>query len=210
MCKIEINDFPANYISYKPTVRFGDKGYLVEKFSPYYEIIVSLSEIYKCPFCGQVIQLDHKCNCDEYKKAFEKTLENYGCIPSKCTFDLRTSMQKSLTFYRTVDEIKSRLLKRQEIKAFDVDFWDFSDMYPVCGEKGFRFANPSYEDGVLKFYWKNLKTKSVFLCSLDGLEVETHRSLSLQEVIRNDKNPLYEKIAEFADWNDFCRVLKKS
>lgn len=208
--KSKINDFPTNYISYEPTVMFGDTGYLVEKFNPYSEIIVILSEIHHCPFCGQRITWSHKCNCDRYKTAFENLLKIYGCVPIKKS--MIQQIGKNPTFYRMVNEIKSRKLKKQEIKAFDTDFWDFSVWYQECGEKGFRFANPSYDSDsqTLQFYWKNLKTKSVFLCSLPGLKVETHRSLFLQEVVQNGKNQLHEKIAEFAGWNDFCKVLKKS
>ena len=200
MCKIN-NNSPTNYISYEPTVLFGDKGYLVKEFYPYYEIVVVLSEINKCPFCGQVIKSDLKCNCDEYKRAFKKLLKNYG-IPSKSTFDLRMYMQESPTFYRLVDEISLRSLEEQEINAFDANFWDFSIMHPVCGDKGFRLANPSYENGVLKFYWKDLKTKKVFLCSLE-LEVDVKKSFFL---VAGENRKL---IAECKDWNELCELLKK-
>lgn len=208
MCNSKISNFPANYISYEPTVRFGDTGYLVEKFNPYYEIVVVLSEINKCPFCGQVVELSHKCNCDEYKKAFENLLKNYGCGPIKSMFQ---QIGKNPVFYRTVDEISSRLLKKQEIDAFDADFWDFSILYPVCGKKGFRLVNPSYDfdSQTLQFYWKDLATKSVFLCSLQGLEVETNKRLFLRETVYNGGNASYKQLAEYRDWNAFCEVLKK-
>lgn len=192
----------ANYIRYVPKVTFREPGYLVELFDPYQEIAINVTERYVCPFCGQIHD-SRTSECYAYRHAIRSLLEQNGFSLSRCEV---VRQRKLNLFYRSVDDIKVRLLGKSVIKKFGPDFWDFSESYNVCGKMGFRFANPCYdfESKEVRFYWKNLETKEVFLCSLSGIEIETGIKIILRS---NDGN----SIAEYGNYNDFAKeLLKKS
>lgn len=199
-----------NYIAYKPEVWFKNPSKTKTKFSPYSDILVYLSEVHYCPFCGKVFEGTHKMCCSEFDDAFTKLLQQNGAS-DRMYYSIGNDTQEhgSNLIRRPVTDIQSCLLKKSEVKDFDVDFWDFSKMHNVCGKRGFRFANPSYEDGVLKFYWKDLETKSVFLCSLQGLHIGAYEIIFLKKCVWEDGHPKYENLTRFSDWNELCEALKK-
>ena len=191
----------ANYIRYVPKVTFREPGYVAELFDPYQEIAINVTENYECPFCGQI-----HCNCNSrcypYVNAVRKLFKQYGFLPSHC----EVARQRKLNvFYRSVGDIETRLLSKSEVKKFGPDFWDFSKLYNVCGKMGFRFANEYYDfdSKEVGFYWKNLETKEVFLCSLSEIEIETDIKIILRS--KDDGS----SIAEYENYNDFVKELLK-
>ena len=201
----------GNYIAYKPTVRLETPASYKTKFAPYADVVICLTEVHYCPFCGgEVVSgARHTC-CDKYANAFDKFAKQHGATNVVRYFVGDDLEEHGINLFRkSVTEIKSCLLRKSVIKEFGPDFWDFSEFYPVCGDKGFRLANPLFQGGVLKFYWKNLKTKRVFLCSLQDLQVGPHEKTFLMRVVWEGNKPNYETIMSFNDWNDFCEALKK-
>ena len=199
-----------NYIVCKPKVWLDDPFSKKTKFSPYSGISICISEVHHCPFCGKVYQGTSNPCCDDFVKAYLKLLLKYG-ITDLVHHSIGNNLEEfgSNVFHKPVTEIQSRLLKKSEVKCFDKDFWDFSEMYHVCGDVGFRLANPSFEGEVLKFYWKNLKTKNVHLCSLQSLHIGAYEPVFLQKCVWTNGKPKYDNVIRFQDWNKLCETLKK-
>ncbi|MBO4516972.1 hypothetical protein J5751_06180 [bacterium] len=199
-----------NYIAYEPKVQLDDPFCRKTKFSPYSGISISVSEVHYCPFCGEVYQGTSKPCCEDFVRAYLKLLLRYK-ITDLVHHSIGNDLEEygSNVFHRPVTEIQSRVLKKSEVKRFDADFWDFSEMYSVCGDVGFRLANPSFEGGELKFYWKNLKTKKVHLCSLQDLKINAYEPIFLRKCSWINDYPKYENLVRFEDWNKLCEVLKE-
>ena len=201
----------CNCIAYEPSINFEDRTTKKTKFSPYSTISVYLSEVHICPFCGKILKLGHyNCNCTEFQTAYNKLVRqerhsriNHYVI-NTCEDDNHCNL-----FIKPVVEIQSKLIKKSEVKNFGTDFWDFSKMYSFCGKSGFRLANPSYKNETLQFYWKNLATKSVFLCTLENLCVCVHDNIIFQEISWENNKPQYDTLLQFQDWNEFCKKLKE-
>ena len=199
----------CNCIACKPTVNFRELSWNRTKFSPYFEIAIHVSEEHICPFCGKTIKSGQcMCNCGEFQAAFDKLVAQQcrdTIVP--CVFGTSMKGLHNGWYYMPVHEIQSKLLKKSDIEKLGVDFWDFSKMYSVCGKCGFRFANPSFKDGILKFYWKNLKTKRVHLCTLQ--DFYTYEKVFLYEVVQKGDKVEYNQLIEFQNWNDCCSKLKE-
>lgn len=196
-----------NCITCKPTVEFRELAHNRTKFSPYFEIAIYVSEEHICPFCGQTMKSgQYMCDCAEFQTAFNKFVaKQCGC--AHCILGGSMKDFHGRWSYIPVHDIQSKMLKKSDVEKLGVDFWDFSKMYSVCGKCGFRFANPSFKDGILQFYWKNLKTKRVHLCSLQ--DFYTYEKVFLYEVVQKGNKTEHKQLLEFENWDELCKKIKE-
>ena len=193
----------ANYIIYVPKVVFSEIGYVEELFYPYQEIAIYVTESYLCPFCGQIHD-SRNSECYAYRDAIINLLkEQYGFHSIRYKI---VKKSKRTVFYRSVDEIAWTKLSKSQIRKFGPDFWDFSELHRLSGKMGFRLANPYYESDSeeVGFYWKNLETKEVFLCSVPEITYEKNA-----EIIFENKDD-GSVIVEYPDYNALVKSLLSS
>jgi len=190
----------SNYIIYVPNVTIQTPGYLRKLFNPYREIAINISESYICPFCGQIHDTRYS-ECFDYRDKISNLLEQNGAEHYKIIKESR----RPAVYKRPVDVVVAKQVRKSQIMEFSPDFWDFSRFYCVCGKMGFRLANPSYDPDSkeVRFYWKNLDNKDVFLCSVP-IDIEKNDKI----IFKSKDNG--EVIVEYEDYNALVEALLKN
>ena len=187
----------SNYIIYVPNVTIQTPGYLSKFFHPYREIATYISEFHICPFCGQIHDTRYS-ECFDYRGKISNLLEQNGAKHYKIIKERR----RSAVYKRCVNDVVVKQVRKSQIMEFGPDFWDFSEFYYVCGKNGFRLANPSYDPDSkeVRFYWKNLGNKDVFLCSVP-IDIEENDKIIFKSS-GEDK-----VVLEYKDYNALVEAL---
>lgn len=165
------------------------------------------------------------CDCREFKRAFKKLQESHNDHDHKSNLH-NPLFPSSFGYERKIESIHIKKLDKKEIESLGPDFWDYADRSSdhFC-ECSYLVSPGKYEDNKISFICKDLQTKRVYRCTLDGIN-HTHHKIYLgyyrKKTVSNGmkRGPrggilignyhfeqYWEDIAEFENWEQFCKVI---
>ena len=189
------------------------------KLFPFTKVQVTINDVYHCPFCGKEIN-DFHCSCKDFNKKFAQLQDIF--MDKEHESELHHENYASILGYakNIKDKLSLRLLSKKKIAKFDPDFWDFAETFSDrMTQIACMVSNVNYDTDKITFFVKDLQTKAIYKCSLDDIK-HSHLKIYLgyhrQKTISHGGNTLgnyhfesyWEDIAEFGDWNAFCKMLK--
>lgn len=189
------------------------------KLFPFIRVRVTINDVYHCPFCGKEINHFH-CSCEDFTKKLDEIKDTFMDKEHKSR--LHHKEHASILGYdkSIKDELSLRSLSKNEIYDLGPDFWDFAQRFSdSIAQTAYMVGNANYDGDKVTFFVKDPQTKAVYQCSLDGIE-HSHLQVFLgyyrQKTISHGGNTLgnyhfehyWENIAEFQDWDAFCKMLK--
>lgn len=194
----------------------------VNKLFPFIQVQVTINDVYHCPFCGKVIYGFNCSNlsCNEFTSKLNKLQEMLRDGDHKSRLHHK-SHASILGYSKSIkDEVSLKSLSKKETLNHGPDFWDAAELFSDSITKtSYWVSNANYDGDKVTFFVKDLQTKTVYQCSLDGIE-HSHLQVFLgyyrQKTISHGGKTLgnyhfehyWENIAEFADWDAFCKMLK--
>jgi len=188
------------------------------KLFPFIYVQVTIYDVYHCPFCGKEIY-DFNCSCNEFVNKLNKLQEMLrdGDHKSRLHHKSHTTI---LGYCKSIkDEVSLKSLPKKEYLNHGPDFWDYAELFSDSITKtDYWVSNANYDTDKITFFVKDLQTKTIYKCSLDDIK-HSHLKIYLgyhrQKTISHGGNTLgnyhfesyWEDIAEFGDWNAFCKML---
>jgi hypothetical protein len=196
------------------------------KLFPFVSIHTKINDVYHCPFCDKEITY-FNCSCNEFVNKLKKLQETL----QDRNHESRLHHEKyASTFVHSksiIDEISLKPLSKKEISNLDPDFWDYAETFSDSMTKtAYMVSNANYDTDKLIFHIKNLQTKTVYQCTLDGIK-HFHFKIYLgyyrEKTVSNGSKrgprggrlignyhieKYWEDIAEFEDWDAFCKMLQ--
>lgn len=196
------------------------------KLFPFVSIHFKINDIYQCPFCGKTISNFHH-SCDKFTnklKKLQETLQDGG-HKSKLHHE---KFAKIFGYGKSIkDEVSLKSLSKKEISELDPDFWDYSEkFYDSITERAYLVSNAHYDTDKIVFIVKDLQKKAVYQCTLDGIEhspLKIYLGYYRKKTVSNGlkRGPhggilignyhfehYWKDIAEFENWDEFCKMLK--
>jgi len=188
------------------------------KLFPFTKVQVTIHDVYHCPFCGKEINYFH-CSCEAFTKKFAQLQDIF--MDKEHESELHHENYASILGYAKSikDELSLRLLSQKETTELGPNFWDFTETFSDRMTKAaYMVNNGNYVGDKGIFFVKDLHKKAVYQCTLEGIK-HSHLKIYLgyhrQKTISHGGNTLgnyhfesyWEDIAEFRDWNAFCKML---
>ena len=183
-----------------------------DRFYPFKNVSFMLQEDIVCPFCGRKLTGLHCC-CEEWNAHFARLQEKY------CDVEHRSRLQRGILGVRVayaepIANLTIDSLTRKKAVELGPDFWDDAARYSCKWvDSEFMVSSGTYENGSIKFYVKNLRTKTVYLCE-EKKELKTDRiSLAICNDVdllygRRRLCPSYKTLVTFDSWQELCKALK--
>ena len=186
---------------------------------PYKNVLISVSEVHICPFCGKRVH-EFECDCRAFSKAFEKLQDSYGDNNHESCFH-RSDFDLPVSLSKPVSEFKVKTLTKKEILDLGLDLWDDAIRHsdPLT-DRSYLVTPATLEGKNLFFLCKDLISKSVYHLEIQDPEykdkviflgIHSKRTVPGRNPRRigNYRFEYYWKdFKKFEDWNEVCKALK--
>ncbi len=211
--KMNVSRYPVRHIS------VGGQFCENEQF-PFDRLCLEIKETHHCPFCGKGT-VNSKCTCEEFATKLAKLQESVNDTKhkTKIHMDLYDNL---LASGDNEVSIAMRQLTRQEIKDLGPDFWDDAQkLFDEKSNRSFFVSNVMYDGSKLDFTCKDLQSKAVFVCSLDGISYKNHKIYlgfnRVKRISNGDNTPgnyrtkkYWKNVLKSKDWKDFCKKFRNT
>lgn len=193
------------------------KGQFCEDEFPFDRLYLEIKETNKCPFCGKETVM-YRCDCEKFTAQFTKMQDFVH--DEKHETVIHVYPYENLCGQTNNINVSIEQLTAHEIEDLGPDFWDEARKV-IDNEKNRSYfvVQLSYKEERLDFIYKDLQSKSVYRCSMEGYGYKKHKfyigSLHRKIISHGDKTlgnyhfeDAWKDLAEFSDWNELCEKLK--
>ena len=187
---------------------------------PYKDVLISVSEVHICPFCGKRVH-EFECDCKAFSKAFEKLQDSYGDAKHESCLH-RSEFDPPLAFSKSISEFKVKTLTKKDVLDLGLDLWDYATRHSDnLTDRSYLVTPATLEGENLFLLCKDLVSKTVYRFDIQNIEykdkviflgIHSKRTVPGRDPRRigNYRFEYYWKnFKKFEDWNEVCKALKK-
>lgn len=187
---------------------------------PYEDVVISVSEVHICPFCGKIVQ-EFKCDCKPFTKAFEKLQNSYGDNNHEYRFH-RSDFDFPISLSKSISEFKVKTLTKKEVLNLGLDLWDDATRHSdSLMDRSYLVTPATLEGENLFLLCKDLTSKSVYRFELLNFEysdkpvylgIRKSRTIPGRDPLKIGGYRIeyyWKNFKKFEDWNEVCKALKK-